>query len=418
MNRNEMLSMFGDLPEGAKDLLVRGAPAEISKVLTAINDDLNARGLNSNYLCPSPADVFRAFVLTPPDKIRAVLVGQDPYIGEGEACGLSFSTNAKKLPPSLRNIYKCLIANKLMIDMPKTGDLSHWAEQGVLMLNMALTTIRGISGAHSNIWKSYIERLVPKLDLPGVHWMLFGAEAAKIKSLIKNGTVHEWSHPSPLSRANAKNSPTRFELCPAFTAVGTALGIIWDPLAWGKPAVVAPIGLPTYEVDHMTYWLFTDGGATANGAAHCKASWAFTLVSSSGVHSESGIVTPINIPKKKYTTSNQRGELTAILNGLNYVNSLIPEGQIQIICVTDSDYSLKCITKWYPEWKSEGNCEGKMNLDLIVPAFKVYEELCEDYTVLFQHVRSHVRAPEGQKEYFIWYYNEQVDKLCNACLEI
>lgn len=418
MNKEEMLSMFADLSDSAREMCVRNASAELTKAITQINADITTRGLNANQLVPTPENVFRAFVVTPPEQVRVVLVGQDPYPAPGEACGLAFSSNGKKIPHSLRAIYKCLIQNKLMVDMPRNGDVSHWAKQGVLLLNTALTTIVGTSGAHVSIWKPYIDNIVNQLDKPGIHWMLFGADAQRLP--IKNGIVHKWGHPSPLNRANAKDSPTRFELCPAFSDVAAAVGIIWDPLAWGEPAVAANRGNPpTYKVDELTYWLFTDGGAKDNGKVGCKASFAWTAVYNSGgelkTHSDSGAVPPVLIPGKRYSASNQRGELMAVLEGMKYINGLSPEGQIQVIIVTDSDYSLNCITKWYPGWVAN-DAKDKMNIDLIAPAYKVYTELCEDYTVLFQHVRSHTPPPAGIKEYFIWYYNDQVDKLCSKIL--
>ncbi len=187
MNKEEMLSMFADLSDSARELCVRNASAELTKTITQINSDLTTRGLNANQLAPTPENVFRAFVLTPPEKIRVVLVGQDPYPAAGEACGLAFSSNGKKIPHSLRAIYKCLIQNKLMVDMPRNGDVSHWAKQGVLLLNTALTTTVGTSGAHVSIWKPYIDNIVCQLDKPGIHWMLFGADAQRLP--IKNGIV-------------------------------------------------------------------------------------------------------------------------------------------------------------------------------------------------------------------------------------
>lgn len=154
---------------------------------------------------PLPADRYRALELLAPDDVNVVILGQDPYHGEGEAHGLAFSVpEGVKMPPSLRNIFRELAAD-IKVPPPAATDLTRWAKQGVLLLNTALTVAPGSPGSHANNgWKRVTDAIIMALansDKPRV-FVLWGKHAQSKRELIPLNRSHlviESSHPSPLS---------------------------------------------------------------------------------------------------------------------------------------------------------------------------------------------------------------------------
>lgn len=152
-----------------------------------------------------PADsIFRAMNITPFDRVKVIILGQDPYHGAGQAHGLSFSVpNGVPIPPSLKNIYKELIEDA-NIRQPMSGDLTSWAKQGVLLLNSTLTVRAGQAGSHQKKgWEEFTNTIISKLstDRQGLVFLLWGAYARAKKELIDQ-SVHfilESAHPSPFS---------------------------------------------------------------------------------------------------------------------------------------------------------------------------------------------------------------------------
>jgi uracil-DNA glycosylase len=153
---------------------------------------------------PPERFVYEAFNKTPFDQVKVVLIGQDPYHGAGQAHGLSFSVPADvKLPPSLRNIYKEL-RDDLGIAPALFGDLSQWAEQGVLLLNATLTVREGEAGSHQNKgWEQFTDAVIRILSerKTGLVFLLWGNYAQKKTALIDASKHHILcsAHPSPLS---------------------------------------------------------------------------------------------------------------------------------------------------------------------------------------------------------------------------
>jgi uracil-DNA glycosylase len=153
---------------------------------------------------PPRDDLFNAFRHCPFERARVLILGQDPYHGPGQAHGLSFSVrDGVRLPPSLRNMYKEL-ASDLEVPVAETGDLTCWADQGVLMLNAVLTVRGGEAGSHAGKgWEDFTDAAIRALnDKPErVVFVLWGAYARKKAKLItgEQHVVHESAHPSPLS---------------------------------------------------------------------------------------------------------------------------------------------------------------------------------------------------------------------------
>lgn len=152
---------------------------------------------------PGPM-IFRAFELTPFDQVKVVILGQDPYHGPGQAHGLCFSVpKGVSFPPSLQNIFRELQTD-LGISAPKSGDLSDWAQQGVLLINAVLTVESGQAGSHQGKgWEYFTDAVIRVLDAQKEHlvFLLWGTYARNKGRLINRSKhlVLECGHPSPLS---------------------------------------------------------------------------------------------------------------------------------------------------------------------------------------------------------------------------
>ncbi len=187
----------------------------------------------SNVIYPHPTKIFNAFSLTPFNKVKVVVIGQDPYHGENQAHGLSFSVeNGVKIPPSLNNIFKELKSD-LKINLPKSGNLSSWAEQGVLMLNSVLTVRSGVANSHKNIgWEIFTENVINIISsqLSNIVFILWGKQAQeKIKIIdTKKHLILKSAHPSPLSAYNGFFGCKHFSKCNAYLKKSNKKEIDWS----------------------------------------------------------------------------------------------------------------------------------------------------------------------------------------------
>lgn len=160
---------------------------------------------SNQQIYPPNSQIFNAFNETPFDKVKVVILGQDPYHGEKQAHGLSFSVNKGiKIPPSLRNIYKELETDIPGFTTPNHGDLSQWAAEGVLLLNATLTVRAHQPGSHQGKgWEAFTDQAINKLskDREGLVFILWGKYAQQ-KELLIDGEKHlilKAPHPSPFS---------------------------------------------------------------------------------------------------------------------------------------------------------------------------------------------------------------------------
>ena len=146
---------------------------------------------------PELSLVMRAFG-QPFDSVKVLLIGQDPYPAKGAACGLAFAVSAgAKHPQSLKNLMK-----ELATDLPELsngGDLSRWSDQGVMLLNSALTTKISVAGAHATLWSSFTKAAISELDSNNLVCLSLGEHAKKLSQAIVRGEVVQATHPSPLS---------------------------------------------------------------------------------------------------------------------------------------------------------------------------------------------------------------------------
>lgn len=189
----------------------------------------------TNTCRPPVSEIFTAFNLTPFDKVKVVIVGQDPYPGPTEAMGLSFSVHrGVKVPGSLRNIYKCMQTDPdCDFTVPKHGDLSAWAQRGVFMLNAVLTVTQGKPNSHINQgWEEFTDSVIEALNSQrsNLVFMLWGAFAQR-KAAGVNRSQHcvlEACHPSPLSASKGG-----FFTCKHFSKANTYLSSVGvEPIDW------------------------------------------------------------------------------------------------------------------------------------------------------------------------------------------
>lgn len=204
---------------------------------------------------PEAKNFFNALRLTPVDQVKVIILGQDPYHSPGLAQGLAFSIpsnipiNSREFPSSLRNIRKALALENFG-NLPH-GDLHHWASQGVLLLNTALSVKLGEAGSHANIgWSLLVNQLISALTMQKPHlvWMLWGGHAQSKLSLIEQGRdqlILCSSHPSGLGVFKTDRpflKPGGQESCGHFTKANQWLADHHQsPITWVEP-------LPAQEV--------------------------------------------------------------------------------------------------------------------------------------------------------------------------
>ena len=188
------LSQFleeGNIPSSYKKFFSKN-----KHIIQHISETLQS---DSHTIYPPPNQVFKALYLTPLKKIKAVIIGMDPY-HNGSAVGLAFSVkHGNPINPSLRSIYKELENENFSVN--KNGDLSSWASKGVLLLNTALTVQAGTPDSHSSLWWNFTTELITFISKHNqdIHWILLGKNAHQLIPYINSKNLHCTSHPMPLA---------------------------------------------------------------------------------------------------------------------------------------------------------------------------------------------------------------------------
>lgn len=195
---NKLKEMFGD---GWYNLL---EPILTSNYFKRVGREVNPDKFSSKIIYPAKDDIFKAFRLTSPSTVKVVILGQDPY-HDGSATGLAFSNRSLlKISPSLKNILK-EVENDIYdgLRLEQDPDLTRWADQGVLLLNTALTVEKGKPGCHAHIWDKFTRYVLSTLSQTeaGVIYMLWGGHAKGFRDCIveEANFILTATHPSPLS---------------------------------------------------------------------------------------------------------------------------------------------------------------------------------------------------------------------------
>jgi uracil-DNA glycosylase len=196
-----------------------------------IAHELDRRAMSGAVILPQAHEIYAALALTPLAGVKAVILGQDPYPTPGDAHGLAFSCRgAGRLPASLKRIFAELSAD-LGAPAPVTGDLSNWAEQGVLLLNSALSVEAGKAGAHLKLgWAALTDQVVSRVSAaqPAAAFILWGDKARAKRALVApRHLVIESAHPSPLAARGDFMGSRPFSRANAFLA---AQGL--PPIRW------------------------------------------------------------------------------------------------------------------------------------------------------------------------------------------
>ena len=222
-------TMIDDIPKDwRKALDCHSGRVRWRNTINGIDDFLQ----NEEGYHPQEEKIFAALKATPFNKVRVVIIGQDPYPEEANATGLAFSTDGR-MTCSLENIYEAIEFDDVEGVRPESGNLERWAEQGVLLLNSALT-LRRVNGKnmHREPWKCFIQAVVEVLADSGrpIHFMLWGDHAKVFEYYIKTPPCHIYTtnHPYQARQGNLDV----FLNCRHFSIVNTALGegrINWFP---------------------------------------------------------------------------------------------------------------------------------------------------------------------------------------------
>jgi uracil-DNA glycosylase len=238
---NDIIAATADLDDEYKQILVRDNKTILLQCIKSVN--------KSGESTPPPALLFNAFKLCPFQQLKVVIIGQDPYPNGANGCSFSID-RGQKIPPSLKNIFKCLAGQQLIAAPPAHGNLDTWAAQGVLLLNAALTTAAGKRGSHLDIWAEYIDKIIGILcerSVSPLIFILWGKFAQTKEHIvvnynytsIKNGAdkfhrILKWGHPSPLNVANQHiDNPENFLKCTNFAECNEILlALNKSPIDW------------------------------------------------------------------------------------------------------------------------------------------------------------------------------------------
>jgi uracil-DNA glycosylase len=211
------------------------APEFSAPYMAALKTFLQDEKQAGKVIFPKGAEYFRALDLTPLGQVKVVILGQDPYHGDGQAHGLCFSVRpGVRIPPSLVNIYKEMESD-LGIPPPRHGYLEYWAKQGVLLLNSVLTVERSLAASHQGKgWEKFTDAVIARVNAqesPAV-FMLWGSYAQKKAAFVdtRKHLVLKAPHPSPLSAHNGFFGSRHFSKANAFL-ISNGL----EPIDWRLP---------------------------------------------------------------------------------------------------------------------------------------------------------------------------------------
>ena len=402
MTRFNIAKMFQGVDKGWVKVFTS---KKLMPLLTKALDELGMINASDKKITPDPYQMFNFAKATPYSNVKIVILGQDPYPKEGDAHGLAFSSLSDKVPASLKIIYKCLLKNGEIEEIPTSPDLSYWASQGVLLLNSSLTTFVGEPNAHVKVWKNFTDALIEYISndencgpCPSLTFMLWGNHAKKKKSLIHEDCfIYEWIHPSPLAQTN-KN--IQFIDCNHFTDVNKLLTEFMDlsPIDWNP------------QVEHI---VFTDGACSNNGKGIFSTT-GYSAYFSKGLYASMvfyGKVPPSIVGGSVIYGTNQRGECIGIIRALELVlkgsdhqnkinNKTKKKQKIKTTLITDSKFWKDMIETYMPNWEMKHiDFKTKKNPDLTIKLYDLVKKVkkCSGFKIV--HVQSHSKNPNSVPEH-------------------
>lgn len=418
----------------------------------------------ASVICPTAENIF-AFARFSFSNTKVIIIGQDPYPNRANAHGLAFSVpHGIAIPPSERNIFSALISANLMPESSrhKTGNLEVWAQQGVILLNTALTTIEGKPGAHVEQWNAFTHHLAAEIGRahPGLIYLLFGKAAQQIERSIPRMCVGiNWGHPSPQSPCNNDpTNPKNFIFCPAFRVANNMLiaagksPIDWNPSATEQSIIAASIAAalpraasagtaatgstvsghleeivldvddPLVSPDDNMLFAFVDGAARKNGMPGASAGYATLIINSITAYQIVGTVGSTGTERIMPPTNN-RAELMALRDLFAFMSTnetfIQDARKMPITIVYDSEYAAGCVREWYAKWCKNPPGEIKANLDIISVAYDFKQRVESAQKIIWRHTKSHLAEPADREslEWYIWVGNARVDELAQHAAE-
>ncbi len=332
---------------------------------------------------PSLDKVFEWARLTPFERVRVVILAQDPYPNDN-ACGLAFSS---KRSPSAANIFKALMKSGLIAELPATHHLHRWAAQGILLLNRSLTTVRGESNAHRKLWTAYTQRLVGRLEEAVERELIFLLWGENAKSIQCAGRRLEYSHPSPLNRG------CRFEDCSHFSEVN----LVYPDIDWNTAESKVAELMPAVPRES----LYTDGSCFPNNKSPMsRGGFAVVLPNR-------GLAVIGSLDCSEYAATNIRSEGMAILEAMRYYKKNGMSCGVDLY--TDSEFWLRMVESYMPKW-SEAERLSKANPDLTAAIAKGWRIVgAANFKLHF--IPSHGKKGTAGTEHSRW--NEVADKAAN-----
>jgi uracil-DNA glycosylase len=451
-----------------KEILLAGVSDEWLDLLdNPLLDDIISKLSSIENLTPNPKDIFNFARETEISNCKVIIIGQDPYPKKAQANGLAFSCN-NTIPSSLKNIFTCLLHHELIRNMPSSGNLSPWATQGILLLNISLTTVIGKSNEHYEIWEPYTRTLLKTLidnisverHLTIVSWGLFAQKTVHKYKDIPNTHFLYWAHPSPLAQINKP-----FLLCDNFIKINKILkkyynmDMDWNtdvkqdkeqenkerenkeedikssdenkedikssdneeqPVISKTDFLIPPMTMLELKKEFLsddTIVAFTDGSTNPNRTCP-EAIGAYSAIINYG--KLSGRALYGNIENRPNYATNQRAEGIAMLKLLQYINLEDNKSHwLNCIIISDSKFWIDMIEKYMPTWeKANIPFESKKNDDLTRDIWKVYKDITFGFqkNISFRHIKGHNKDNAKQAginsyRYFCYNGNNFADKL-------
>ena len=352
---------------------------------------------------PSYQDIFNFARFTPINKLKVIILGQDPYHKPNHAHGLAFSSQSNETPKSLLNIYKALIKSKLLESKPKTNNLTNWAVQGVLLLNTALTVLPNSPKSHIKLWDSYILELlfkIAKFASNPLVVILWGVEAQQYQHIFKNHIVLKYHHPSPLA-GDFSDCPNFIE-CNNYLIQNNQTPINWNP------------------DEKLWCEAYTDGSSFPNVTGPDVES-GYSVIFTEGILAHLKLYGKTTCDHPHYS-NNIRAEGTALLYALRKVETLPLEQRLLFHIITDCNFWIDMLKKFIPSWVQKGGIEKideYKNPDLVKEIWNIYNRLIFSGTnIVVSHVYSHdkkkgSKEPSESTEFKRYFFNGVADLLAN-----
>lgn len=403
--------MFDGISDEWLEIIKPDEVKEIEQQIDNMTDNI--------LLCPPKHQWFEFARLTSLSDIKVIILGQDPYHTQDDnhncvAHGLAFSSLSSKIPPSLLNIYKCLLNKKLIKKMPNHANLTEWAERGILLLNTALSTEAKTAKRHSLIWLNYIPGLIKRIAKYGTKhgktykFLLWGNDAKAYAKFAKNHEVMTWLHPSPM--AQKVEISNRFINCDHFSNCDIDWTIKYND-HYIESKEQQDIYIPDkWQPEDDLLQAFTDGSCDKNGKSNAIGGCAAWFIG--------GPLKGKCVSKKiDKNATNIRAEGLAIISVLK--RALVTENWTHLQIYTDSDFWVNMILNYMPKW-SEKEFNNRKNPDLTKQMWSLWNKIDDlkpsrHKEIIWIPAHDKKNWSTSDDSYKLWCFknNAKVDKFAN-----